>query len=92
METTLPEATTVALVIKYWQIILALVAIIAGWMRMGGKIEAQNIKISNLETDLGHLTGRTDSMSPVFLQIQKDIVEIKTSLMYIQKEMNTVHA
>ncbi len=63
---------------NYWQIITAGVVVIMGWSKLNTTNKDQERRIVSLE-----------SRDPILLQIQKDIVEIKTTLHFVEQKIDT---
>lgn len=66
---------------NYWVLLVFLAMLIGTFTENRMKFEELDSRVNTVEADSKNNSG-------VFLQVQKDIVEIKTSLLYIQKNLD----
>lgn len=66
---------------KYWSLVLGGLALVSGWVTLRAQNNDQERRLSKLE-------GNVEAMNPIFLQIQKDLVEIRTTVKFIDQKVS----
>lgn len=64
----------------YWPLIIFVGLVIVAWANIKSQVDQNTNRISQLEIEI-----RANNVT--FLQLQKDIVEIKTTLEFIRKQI-----
>lgn len=67
------EKTFIDKTLKYWPLLVALIGLIIGYANFNTKIQDHEDRLTKNEN-------RVEAFNPILLQIQKDIVEVKTKL------------
>ncbi len=72
--------TSLKFISDNWEIFAAIGAIVVSYLRYENKV-------NNLERRTNYLEEKIEKMDTTFLQLQKDIVEIKTTLLFIKEKV-----
>lgn len=77
----LSDISVIRFIKDYWVLLVLITSFVATWTE-------NRIKFQDLENRTTKVEDTENDNSVVFLQLQKDIVEIKTSILYIQKSVD----
>lgn len=69
------------LVSGYWPVIGGIVTFIVGYTVLRNQNANQEKRLSKIE-------GKVESLEPIFLQIQKDLVGIQTTLKFVEQKID----
>lgn len=75
---------------KYWSVILAVIALVAGFTTIKLQISDQEKRLSVAESQMKILEVEMRSLNPIFLQIQKDLVGIQVSLKFMEQKLDSI--
>lgn len=84
MQTKYGEIVTIGDVLRFfaqnWALVLAITGLIVGWVRIENRIEQNSFRIDILQTE-------TETVGDDIKAFRSDIVEIKTSLKFIEQRL-----
>lgn len=69
------------LISNYWDVAISIGGVVWSYATLKSQNNSQEKRLAKVESQI-------EAMNPIFLQIQKDLVEIKTELRFMGKQLN----
>lgn len=80
--------------VQYWQFIISIGAVIAGWWRMSLKLSnwkvLNDVAIADLKSSQSEMKAKFDSVYPILTTLQTDMASVKTSLEFIKGSVTQI--